>query len=842
MKPTSSSLSLPVRMALPVVAIGVLCTVALGVAEYAKAVRAEGRSLERFVEAAGHAVSSSALNLHEEPDAAAARIASGLRGLEGCEAVTAWRVLASDGGEELIRSPAASAFNFESAAALDQAVVWTPGPGAERILQESALRDHLVIRLPFESDQGQTHLFVAAIDGPSRHRDALRQIAQRLLPTAAGYVILSLVVFALAYRWVSRPLATLHASLVKDEPSTEPADPDHHLGPVNLTGPIGVAHRHMHDLRAEAQARVLATQAMAEASSQALLMIDRQGEIQNANRATVRLLGAERVGDIVGRSLAEFFGGCGLGDFEALLQPDTLKADATSTIPVRLKPRATAEDTTTTTVGLSVGAFDPQTQRAAVVLQPRTRGDALQDRLAQQQRLLQAAVDHQPQPWALTDDQGRVLIVNRAWIGQTRQTADSVIQSDLTDPTAWAAWGADMGGRASEIVAETLRHGVTCEHTVSLRTPDGSQVLEARPCVSQQNSSGPAAKGYVWTIRHESSPMAEDIDDASPSAPASDAVYSDLREARTTQHLMDATVEAIRQLAGTPAAGIAVRAANPTGQRRSDQRLAVGSTSLPLRAYAGLRDVAESDLMPSAMNAAGPAVRFSEFDATSEWAEALRACGLGASVALKLPGLGEQLGVIWVAERPGASIGAGRVESLHRAAELVGARLDALRLSESFQTLGLLDGATGLPTTPALLRHMQTVPVPSDFTTPNHLLVFTLDPETTSTRASQREAFAAMAADCLRARCRRNVFIAATGPAEFAVAVHAMGTSHAESLGKRLLGALRELPLADRSVGDRLMVGREKLSTCDEEADARLILNAAREAALADRHPRRAAS
>ncbi|MEM1446751.1 MAG: PAS domain-containing protein [Planctomycetota bacterium] len=834
MKSLRSSLSLPVRMALPVVAVGALCTVALGLSRYAEAVRAEGDALERFVHAAGQAVGATELSFTREPSAAQARIAEGLRGLRGNQAVKAWRVLASDGGEEILRSPYASSFEFEQIAALDHALVWMPGPGGDQRLREAALRENLVIRLPFAADRGTTHIFEAVIDGPARHRAALRQIAQQLVPTAAGFFILSLLVFAMAYRWVSRPLAKLQASLNQTPEHPETSD--------RLPGPFGVVHRELHELRAFADINSQASYALADASSQALLSIDLQGVIQHGNRAAARLLSVGAADQLVGRSLTKFFDAESRSAFERLLNPRNEVVRETRTVQIRLQPSDTDGDPTSAPISLSVGAFDPQTHQAGVVLQPRSRGDALQERLSQQQRLLQSAIDESPEPWALTDGQGRVQLVNRAWVGQTRQAADTLVQSDLSEPGVWAAWGAASAQQAAARVSELLRDAAATTEPITIETPDGPRLLEGRRCQTSSATGAGTADGVVWTLRE----AVKSSDEASLSSQgfgaASEVAFSDLREARTTPDLLDAAVEAIRRLADAPAAGIAIRAAGPTGQRRSDQRLTVGGTSLPLRAYTELRACSEADLMPAVMGGADPFVRFGESDTTTEWDGALQACGLGASVAVKLSGLGEELGVIWAASAPGETVGPERIEALRRAAELIGVRLDALRLGESFQTLGLLDAVTGLPTTPAMLRHLHSLPPASHFTTPNHVLAFTLGSDAKRANRSQREAFASLAADCLRARCRRNVFIASIGPTEFAVAVHAMGTQHAESLGDRLLGALRDLPLGESAVGDCLSVGRVTVPADSDEAAAASALKAARDAALENRSALRAAS
>ena len=219
----------------------------------------------------------------------------------------------------------------------------------------------------------------------------------------------------------------------------------------------------------------------------------------------------------------------------------------------------------------------------------------------------------------------------------------------------------------------------------------------------------------------------------------------------------------------------------------------------------------------------------------------MHGCGLDASVAVTLRGLGDDLGVLWIAERRGKRIDPSAVQAMERLAEIVGARLDTLRLLEMLGDLGLFDAVTGLPTTPALLRHLQVLPAPLDTTTAHHLIVFSLKTSATALRESQRQAFMVAAADRLRARCRRNVLIAATGHTEFAVAVHGMATQHAEGLGQRLLTALRELDLPGIDAG-RLAVGRMAVSQTPDEAAAQAALDAARKAAAEQPVTRRRAS
>lgn len=823
-------LPLPLRMALPVVAVGALCTVLIGVVEYVQAVRSEGRAIQRFVEAAESAMASVALDAERAPQQVADRLA----GLQGRDAVFAWRVLESADGGEVLRSPHAEDFDFNRVASLDHAVVWTPGPGGAQRLERAALRDNLVIRLPFASRGGAHEMLEVVIDGPARHRAALRQIAEGLAPTTAGFAVICLVVVGLVHRWISRPLACLQASVTQTQPEVfaEPGEGAWASG--GLAGTLEAICRTLREEQLASREQVVAAQALADAAPQGLIGVDRAGVIRSANRGAARQLGVDKPAGLLGRVFAEFLTATDAEAFNQALASGANGPVESASLRVRLRHDPNADASTTGPTGLLIGAFDPQTQQTAVVLQSRGRGDALQERLAHQRRLLQAAIDTLPEPWLLTDPRGRVLIVNRAWIGQTRQSVDTLTQSDLTDAATWSAWEAPAAERAAAWVADMVC-GVARETEASpaplIDTPDGRRVLQAQLCCARPG----IPDGYAWTLRDPQAassfgpPSGGSAHARPPRAPAA---YSDLREARATSDLMDAAVEAVRALAGTPAAGIAVRAVDSTGRRRSDQRLAIGGTSVPMRAYTALRDAAESDLMPEVMGAAGSAVAARTADPDTEWGQALLGCGLSAFAAVKLQGLGDQLGVLWIGQRTGQAVEPGGVETLTRAAELIGARLDTLRLGESFQDLGLLDATTGLPTTPALLRHLQAMPGPPEPTTPHHLFVFTLDPAVAAAGSDRLDAYAELAADCLRARCRRGVFLATTGPGRFAVVVHAMAPQHAESLGERLLASLCGLRVPGIR-DDAVSIARIEIPNSQDEADARAMLDAAHAASAA---------
>ncbi|MEM9752972.1 MAG: PAS domain S-box protein, partial [Planctomycetota bacterium] len=775
MKPPRRSLSLPVRMAVPVVALGGLCTVGLGVWEYTGAVRAEREALQHFVRSAGPTASS----ISTSEARASHELAERLAGLTGYESVADWRLLDGQTGDEQLRSPGSQGFDFEQFAALDHAVVWTPGPGGDERIAEAVLRDRVVLRLPAIHEAGPNQTFVAVIDGPTRHRAVLGDIAKGMVPTVAGFAILALLVFASTYRWISRPIAVLQSSLVSGRSEADTFDAEHNDEPVEIPGLFGRVQSQIFEDQQTVRLALEAIRAMAEASPVALLSIDREGVIRDSNRAAGRLLTGGDRDNVVGQAFVDLVAPADRPTLANRWTTDANDVGEASDIRLCRRPDD-SDDDPAAEVSVAIGRFDPHTGQASVVLQPRTRGDGLRDRLARQQRLLQSAIDGLDRPWALTDAEGRVQLANRAWVGRTGQSTDTLIQSDLGRDALWAAWGETSAAKAAAVIADTLRGASVDETETRIDTPDGSCRIEGSPVSASSATGEREAQGFAWTIRAdtdlETIQGRDALDKTVVVDTAYDAVFSDLREARTTHDLLDAAVEAIRKLTGAPAAGVAVRAADPTGRRRSEQRLSVGGTSVPLRSYADLRGLAESELMPTVMGSSEAVVAIADTEEGDAWTDALRTCGFGDSVGVQLNGLGELLGVLWVAERPGRSLSPSSFERLTRAAELIGARLDALRLGESFEKLGLLDPVTGLPTTPALVRHLQTVPTPEDFTTPNHLLVFTIEPTALDAlSATARDAFAVLAADCLRARCRRNVFIAATGPGEFAVSVHAMG-------------------------------------------------------------------
>ncbi len=819
-----TNLPLPLCLALPVLLLGGLCTVLIGGLRYAEAVQTERQLIHSFVEAAERAVVAGS----NDSTFALTSVTKRLRALRGHEAICAWRVLDSDSGAEVLRSPYAADFDMDRVTSLDRAVVWTPGPGGMERLDEAAFWECLVIRLPYVLSDGSEQLFEAVIDGPERHRAALRVIAERLTPTAAGFLLICLLVLALTDRWVGRPLAALLAALNDSQASDEDLASVRWFGLSGLVPSVDAMRRELREQREDAQQTTRCTQHMIDAAAKGLLSVDRQGVVCVANQRAAHWLGAETPEAVVGRSLADFVDPADRARFLQLCtveQPDATK-------PAGLRVRLVNPALSGEPVSLLIAAFDGATGQAPVVLQPHTRRDALHDRLSLQQRLLQAAVDAIPEPWLLTDTAGKVLVLNRAWAMQARRSADALLQSDLGEASAWSAWGSSAATEFVRAVTAALA-GDPASQPTEIATPEGPRVLHAEPTFA-----GPGtAEGFVWTLRE---PVANASGEPSLAAAFNlEAAAGDLREARTTRDLLDAAVDTVRQWAGTSAAGIAVRAADPIADRRSDQRLALFGTSMPLAGYVALRDAAESDLMPEVMSSFSP--RQMPRASAGPWGQALHGCGLDASVAVTLRGLGDDLGVLWIAERRGKPIDPSAVQAMERLAEIVSARLDTLRLLEMLGDLGLFDAVTGLPTTPALLRHLQVLPAPSDTTTSHHLIVFSLNTSATALRESQRQAFMLAAADRLRARCRRNVLIAATGPTEFAVAVHGMATQHAEGLGQRLLTALRALDVPGIDLG-RLAVGRMAVSQTPDQAAAQAALDAARKAAAAEPVTRRRAS
>ncbi len=655
----------------------------------------------------------------------------------------------------------------------------------------------VVYRLPINAS-GRTFSLELLVNSADRHHAVVSKTFWNMVPALVMLAVAALTALFLFKRWVSVPLCRLAQNLDAQcgVETIEALAAATSGSPARAVSAVADTVRRVRDDERRMEAVLRENEALFDFAPTALMVLDARGRVSRANTRAVAMME-----QTVGRSLLgePVYSWVDPDERKVLAEvTDRLLHDERVVVPLRVTgPKGTldlvidaqCQPTAENEGGGPTGACD----HIRLALQDQSRTLDLHQRLERHRRLLALGLDRAPGAVVLTDVQGRVVFHNRTLGTLLQRRPDELLHAPIDKPGFWSTLVAEASASWCARFSAVLADADGAERHWVEPVEGGAVRVSAEPLIDADdgrvgvlwriepvNAAGDAAAG---TGSDEAKPIV-----AAPFSPAN-RVAAELHEARSVSSLLEATVESLRRVSGAEVAGIAIRAEMPGLAYRSRQLVSRGALPLTIEGYPALLREIESEVMPEVLHAG--VTLCGSHEGVANAARAFEPCGLGAFAAAPLLGTGEELGVVWIARRPGVELDRRTVELLEYVARLVAPRLETAAVHERLAALSLMDAQTWLPTTNLLVRETRRSLESGE---PLAILVLRADhfDPSAPTAVLPSGTLALAWADRLRARCRRNIFIAAPGPATFAVCVRGLEPGSALGLADRLRKTLRE--------------------------------------------------
>lgn len=666
---------------------------------------------------------------------------------------------------------------------------WSFRVSGDGLAHEVSLDHPTIVRAPFPVGR-HTQLLEMLVDGPSlraRHEQAMKaQLVDDVLLVA----ILTLLVLLLLRRRIALPLAeVVELVRVGGKAETFAALSRRQRGEFReLAAVIGQTLDALQRANATLADREQALEALYQLAPAAMLSIDPDGRIIEANQAAGDLLAEGSPQSLLGRPVVDLLQ---VEDRPLLPQAvDRLRTQETVRCHLRVRhaPGYPLIHTAVQAAALRDEAGRLHAVRLALTdVTPLKR---LQDQLEEKTRLLDLLVDHMADAVVLTDEAGVVVASNQQASRLLSRSGGSLLGQTLTQAGFWES----LGPEDSERWVQRLQAVVSQPERVfreRLQTQAGVMQVEATPV----RDAGGAA-GRLWLIQDAGlqEQSERQLVQHKQQLQALRRIGPSLVDARSVDALLERMIERVYAEMGADAVGAAIR--HGDRGRRAKQLIHRGGGSYLLAQHAELAQVIENGLVPHVLGHP-EALHWPDLSiVTTPWANAFVAAGLTALAAAPVRGAAETAGVLWIARRGGEPIEPRQIHLLETLCPLFAARLEMAQLSERLQGLHLVDPVTDLPSHLQFERAMhKMVGRPGQ---PCAMLVIDLDGFTklneTFGRAGGDHVLRVMAGRLL-AGSRKHAFVARFAGAAFGLIVPEVGASQLQGLAERMRGLIGGEPV-----------------------------------------------
>lgn len=569
-----------------------------------------------------------------------------------------------------------------------QLVLWSLGEHGMSVGHEVAIDKLTLIRAPF-IDQDRMVMLELLIDGPA----ARRQLQAKLIDQMALQMLLLAMVILMGLlllrRWFTGPLQEISTLVGK------------HAGPepffrvatqmrgefAQLAEAVGGMLTRLDVANAHIRKRELAFENLYQYAPAAMISLDEQGSIVEANHRAAALLRFRSEKDLIGRRVQDFIRVEDRGVFRQHI--DRLGIEDASRCQLRLvlESKELAVSVESTAVRDDEGAL----QSVRLSLLDISEATELQQQLAGKSQLLNLVIDHMSDAMLLVDDHGKIGACNEPMSQLLGQRPDMLIGTKYDPETFWHVLGiADYEkflGKLSQIEGEKQR---PAQERFESRV--GTFQIQGIPV---HDSLG-VGIGRLWVARDITSQEQSEklVTQQASQLQALKRMGQHLDGTTGIDHLLDHIASHLFEVLGVEAVGMALRHNSQT--TRSKQILHRGGSMCLLEPNRLLMETAEKHLMPAVLANQNISL-WPELPANAVWSAAFKDASLTTVAGCPLTGNGETKGILWIARRGGERIDRHHIFLMEALAPLVTARLELARLYDHMHKLELTDSVTSLP-------------------------------------------------------------------------------------------------------------------------------------------------
>ncbi len=535
---------------------------------------------------------------------------------------------------------------------------------------------------------GSPLLLELLVDGASERERQMARVRAALSTQWLLLAVLTLLGLLLMRRWFAQPLAEL-ARHADAETSPEAfRDLARHL-PGEFGGLARAIAGMLRRLRSTARRlhrRELAYADLYRSAPAALLSLDPQGRVIEANERARQLLGDAQQ-PLIGRDVLSLAAPTERARVQGVF--DRLDTERHVRVELRLGGSLAAVDTVLEATRQTDS--DERVVGARLSLLDISPLKRLQRELADQTRRLHLLINHIRDGVLLVGEDGRIVAHNHHLERLLHLSGESIDGQAYDSARFWDTLGVM---RPEAFLAQLTQIEADDRRSAQLRAECRAGVFELQGVPVRDESD--RRVGRLWVLRDVSAEEQSQrlLRQQTQHLAAFKRLSEALALAASTEELLTRAGAVMRELLEVEHAGLALR--SDVGPQRTRQLIDLGRDHQDLEPARAVLHAVETGLMPEALGRRDLTL-WSDLPRDRPWSSDLRGLGWGPLAAAPLWAGDQGIGVLWVARRPGQTLDRHHLYLLDTLAPVVSARIELTQMMERLASLALVDPGTGLP-------------------------------------------------------------------------------------------------------------------------------------------------
>ena len=545
-----------------------------------------------------------------------------------------------------------------------------------------------IVRAPFLHEGGSASLEIL-IDGARAWRQARAEVFGELRSQWFFLGVMTLLGLLLLRRWFTGPLSDVSdlvsAGAGPDSFYNLSRDLPGEFG--QLTQAIGGMLTRLECTTQRLRQRERAFENLYQFAPAAMLSIQIDGTIVEANRRAASLLGVALEQDLIKKMAMEFIAP---EDHQLFRQTiDRLDLDNAVRCEMRIAVRNRMIDVMIECT--AVRDEDGSLKMMRLSMLDISQSKRLQRQLADKSQLLNLIINHMSDAIVLVDAEGCIAAHNQQLAALLHRRSDSITGEIYDVDHFWNELGVVehdvFVSRLRQIEAEDQR---AAHHRAVTRV--GTFLFQGIPVSDSDGTS----VGRLWVVQEVTAQEQNEklLRQQSQQLGALKRIGYELRDVRSVSELLAKAADLLFEMIGVEAVGLAIRC--DRDGTRSQQVINRGSGAYLLGQNRQLVEAVERSLMPRVLS--NQDVSFwPDLPRGEAWMPAFEQAGLTSLAAGLLRGSADAQGILWIARRGGERIERHHIYLLEAMIPVIAARIEFAQQREHMRQIELTDTVTDLP-------------------------------------------------------------------------------------------------------------------------------------------------
>jgi len=650
---------------------------------------------------------------------------------------------------------------------------------------EVRLDRRTLLRAPFVLDADAASVEVL-IDGPMAKMRTQAESFRRMGSHWLVLAIMTLLGLLLLRRWFAYPLAQVVDQVRRHAP---PESFDRLASELSgefstLSHDIGGMLQQIQTMTAELQERKRAYENLYQQAPAALLSLDEDGNILEANRRAVSLFQQKAEHAMVGRAVFDLV----RAEDRPLLRQTMARLDTRDFARCELRVDVHGEAIDVMVEAVAFHDRGNGCDRVRLSLIDVSAIKELQRQLSDQTRLLNLLIDHMSDAILLVDAEGRIVANNQQLGALVYRRSTALIGTRYEPETFWD----ELGIIDHSLFIDRLKQ-IEADHSRSaqerVETRAGTFLFQGIPVHDEQGE----LVGRLWVVQ-EITPLEQNqrlLDLQGEQLAALKQLGQNLCDVETVDELLVKASEQLHEIFGVESVGIALR--DSGAGVRSRQMINSGPGPYLLESNRALLQAVERHLMPQLLGNQGVTF-WTDLRKSLPWGQAFSQAGCTCVAGCPLQGAAGDHGILWIAQRGGERLDRHHLYLLETLAPMLAARVEFAQLREQLRKHELADNVTDLPSETEFRRYAHRLANRPGYTW--SLIVINMDRFRELNDLlphAEVDAVLRETAELLLRLTRKSNYVARLGGASFGILLPGVDLEGAEILANRLRTSIAEL-------------------------------------------------